>query len=119
VIYVKPVIYVKIMKVVGDTTLPVLIAFGRRILYAAHRNMIVKVKLFATLRKYLPGLEIGKPHDISIDPGTPISRLYQILGIPEKEVKLAYVNGIYCESDTILKDGDEIGIFPPIGGGCY
>jgi molybdopterin synthase sulfur carrier subunit len=79
--------------------------------------MIVKVKLFATLRKYLPNVELGKTSEFSLDPGTPIFRLYQILGIPEEDVKLAYVNGIYCESHTILKDGDEIGIFPPIGGG--
>ena len=79
--------------------------------------MIIKVKLFATLRKYLPKIELGKASEFPIEPGTSISMLYQILGIPEEEVKLAYVNGIYCESDSILKDGDEIGIFPPIGGG--
>ncbi|HSM24798.1 MAG TPA: MoaD/ThiS family protein [Anaerolineaceae bacterium] len=79
--------------------------------------MIVKVKLFATLRKYLPGLELGKTKDIQVDPGITIARLYEILEIPAEEVKLAYVNGIYYETDYILKDGDEIGIFPPIGGG--
>jgi len=81
-------------------------------------KMIVKVKLFATLRKYLPGLELGKAADINLEPDSSIADLYNFLKIPLEEIKLAYVNGIYCEPDTILKDGDEIGIFPPIGGGC-
>lgn len=81
--------------------------------------MIVKVKLFASLRKYLPGLEIGKSSDIQLEPGTSISQLYVVLGVPAEEVKLSFVNGIYCEPEIILKDGDEIGIFPPIGGGSH
>jgi len=79
--------------------------------------MIVKVKLFATLRKYLPDLELGSSKEVQVDPGTSIAELYKILSIPIEEIKLAYVNGIYCEPEYILNDGDEIGIFPPIGGG--
>ncbi len=82
-------------------------------------NMMIKVRLFATLRKYLPGLKLGESLDVEVEPGTSISQLYVVLGIPAEEVKLAYVNGIYCEPETILKDGDEIGIFPPIGGGSH
>jgi len=82
-------------------------------------KMIVKVKLFATLRKYLPDLELGSSKDVQIDHGTTIEQLYKNLGIPIEEIKLAYVNGIYCEPDYILNDGDEIGIFPPIGGGMH
>ena len=82
-------------------------------------NMIVKVKLFATLRKFLPGVELGKSSDIPLESGTSIAQLYEVLKIPAEEIKLAYVNGIYCEIDTILQDGDEIGIFPPIGGGSH
>ncbi|PKO08190.1 MAG: molybdopterin synthase sulfur carrier subunit [Chloroflexi bacterium HGW-Chloroflexi-2] len=105
------------MKVVGDIILPVLIVCGHRILYAVRDDMIVKVKLFATLRKYLPGVELGKSSDIELESGSSIAQLYDVLGIPAEEIKLAYVNGIFCEMDTELKDGDEIGIFPPIGGG--
>ena len=82
-------------------------------------KMTIKVKLFATLRKYLPGLELGKAAEIQLDSGSTIMDLYNELGIPVEEIKLAYVNGIYCEPDTILKNGDEIGIFPPIGGGSH
>ncbi len=79
--------------------------------------MIIKVKLFATLRKYIPDLKLGGSKDVQIDPGTTIEELYKNLGIPIEEIKLAYVNGIYREPEYILNDGDEIGIFPPIGGG--
>lgn len=80
-------------------------------------DMIVKVKLFATLRKYLPDLELGSSKEVPIQEGITIAGLYETLGIPIEEIKLAYVNGIYCEPDVVLNDGDEIGIFPPIGGG--
>lgn len=65
----------------------------------------------------MPNLELGSSKDVQIDPGTTIEQLYKNLGIPIEEIKLAYVNGIYCEPEYILNDGDEIGIFPPIGGG--
>ncbi|MCA1954518.1 MAG: MoaD/ThiS family protein [Anaerolinea sp.] len=32
-------------------------------------------------------------------------------------MKLCYVNGRYQEADYALNEGDEVGIFPPIGGG--
>jgi len=79
--------------------------------------IIVKVKLFANLRNYFPDLGLGKSLDVQVESNTTIARLYEILEIPAEEIKLAYVNGIYCETDYKLKDGDEIGIFPPIGGG--
>ena len=79
--------------------------------------MIIKIRLFASLRKYLPDLGLGQTKEMQVEQGISIARLYEILEIPIEEIKLAFVNGIYCEPDCILKDGDEIGIFPPIGGG--
>jgi len=79
--------------------------------------MTVKVKLFASLRKYNPELGLGESLEINLPPGSSIAQLYEKLGIPEEEVKLAFVNGLYCKRDHILSDNDEVGIFPPIGGG--
>jgi molybdopterin converting factor small subunit len=39
------------------------------------------------------------------------------LKIPVEEAKITFVNGIIQELDYEIKSGDEIGIFPPIGGG--
>lgn len=79
--------------------------------------MNVKVKLFASLRKYIPELVLGESLDVNMEAGSTIAQLYEQLGIPEEEVKLAFVNGQYRGSDYVLSDEDEIGIFPPIGGG--
>jgi len=79
--------------------------------------MKVKVKLFASLRKYIPELDLGENLDVTMESGSSIAQLYEKLGIPEDEVKLAFVNGQYRGSEYVLSDEDEIGIFPPIGGG--
>jgi sulfur carrier protein ThiS len=49
--------------------------------------------------------------------GSDISTLIAQLGIPEQEVKTVFVNHIISPPDAILKEGDEVGIFSPIGGG--
>ena len=39
------------------------------------------------------------------------------LNIPAKDAKLIFINNIRKEHDTLLQDGDRLGIFPPVGGG--
>ena len=82
-------------------------------------DMKIKVRVFATLRKYIPDLKLGQTKEMQVEEGVSIADLYKFLNIPVEEIKLAYVNGIFCEPDSILKEGDEIGIFPPIGGGNH
>lgn len=79
--------------------------------------MIVKVRVFATLRKFLPDLDLGESLDVNLEPGSTIRQLIELLGIPETEIKLAYVNGHYREWDYRLSEEDEIGFFSPVGGG--
>jgi hypothetical protein len=40
-----------------------------------------------------------------------------LLKIPPEETRITFVNGIIEAADCRLKDGDAIGIFPPIGEG--
>ncbi len=79
--------------------------------------MVVKVKLFASLRKYYPEVPLGESFDVNIESGTTIAQLYKQLGLPEELFKIALVNGLYRERDHMLTDNDELGIFPPVGGG--
>ncbi len=74
------------------------------------------VKLYATLRRYVEGARTGVPFDVDLD-GSTLSDLYAALGLPAEEVKIAYVNGRARPDDWHLEAGDEVGIFPPIGGG--
>lgn len=79
--------------------------------------MIVKVKLFATLRKYYPEVPLGESFNVTLVSGSTIAQLYEHLRIPEEQIKITLVNGLYCERTYVLSDEDEVGIFSPVGGG--
>jgi molybdopterin synthase sulfur carrier subunit len=77
----------------------------------------VHVKLFATLRRVCPDLSLGQSFRVALPEGATVADLIDELGLPEEEIKLVFVNATYRELDHILSAGDEIGIFPPVGGG--
>lgn len=79
--------------------------------------MVVKVKVFADLRQYIPELGLGESLDVKVESGVTIRQLFEQLEIPESEIKLAFVNGISREFEDILSDGDEVSFFSPVGGG--
>ena len=79
--------------------------------------MVVKVKVFADLRQYIPELGLGESLAVNVEPGTTIRQLFEQLGIPEIEIKLAFVNGISREFGHVLSENDEISFFSPVGGG--
>lgn len=73
----------------------------------------IELKLFATISRYLP----DSPDPFFVEEGVTIQDVADQLGIPKSEVKLTFVNGRLCPPGHILKDGDRLGIFPPVGGG--
>jgi len=77
----------------------------------------VQARLYATLRKYRPGVPHGQSITLHLAAGSTISDLLQELGIPEAETKQVFVNGIIREVEHHLSEGDSLGIFPPIAGG--
>lgn len=79
--------------------------------------MEVIVKLFATLNRYRPEERAGTPFRIKLSENASLDDLINILNIPPEETRILFVNGIIQEPLYKLKDGDEIGLFPPIGGG--
>lgn len=79
--------------------------------------MLVHVKLFATLARYSGGVPAGTFFDVEVPQGSVLEDLVNHLAIPPEETRIAFVNGIIQSMDWTLKTGDEIGIFPPIGGG--
>lgn len=80
--------------------------------------MKIKVKLFATLQRYAPdGETAGEPFDVELPEKSSIRDLMEQLGIREREAKVAFVNGRARASMYHLKPDDEVGIFPPVGGG--
>lgn len=77
----------------------------------------VSVRLFATLRRYYPDLDIGEAMPVEIEEEMTVADLLQQLELPEDQVKIVFVNSIVREADYELEDGDDLGIFPPVGGG--
>jgi len=53
--------------------------------------------------------------EIKVD--TSVRELLLQLKIPDESVKLVFINGVHAKPDAILRDGDRLGVFPPIGGG--
>jgi molybdopterin converting factor small subunit len=79
--------------------------------------MKVTVKLFATLTRFGQGEKAGTPFIIELSEGATLQDLVGLLKIPAEETRVIFVNGIIQEPDYKLKDKDEVGLFPPIGGG--
>lgn len=80
--------------------------------------MEVTVKLFAMLASHAPAdRRSGEPFEMTLEEGATIADLIEKLGIPERETKIAYVDGRARAKTYRLEDGAEVGIFPPVGGG--
>ena len=79
--------------------------------------MLIKVKLFASLQRYNSDMQAGQPFEVELPEKSNIGALIKHLEIRANEVKVTYVNGRARAELYRLKDGDEVGIFPPVGGG--
>ena len=73
----------------------------------------IQIKLFATLQRFMPASAENYP----IEKGTSIRTLLQQLDIPEDKARLVFIDGLKADLTTVLKGGERIGIFPPVGGG--
>lgn len=79
--------------------------------------MEIEVKLFATLRDYLPKGSSRFSCKMEIDGQTRVEEILTKLNIPEEIPKIILINGIHGKKDQILKEGDVLSIFPPVAGG--
>ncbi len=79
--------------------------------------MKITVKLYATLAHYSAGNLAGTPFEVDLPGPVQLHQLVSQLGIPDEETRVIFVNGLVHELDWVLQAGDDVGIFPPIGGG--
>ena len=79
--------------------------------------MRVRVKLFSTLSRHRPDAAMGTPFEVELCAGATIQSLLDQLQLPKAEVKVVFVQGRVREADWRLNPGDELGIFPLVGGG--
>jgi sulfur carrier protein ThiS len=81
------------------------------------RVMRVKVRLFTTLVVYVPGAKPGISFEVELLSGASLSDLINQLNLPQSEAKIIFVNGRTQPLNYQLRDNDEVGVFPLIGGG--
>ena len=80
--------------------------------------MKIEVRLYAFLARYGPSNGIGKPpQTMEVAEGTTIRELLDVLNVPAEAVKIIFVNGVHAEGGEVLKEGDRVGVFPPVAGG--
>ena len=88
--------------------------------------MQVYLKVFATLAQnlsetlksqYPQGLKAGSAVALNLPEASSIGQLVDRLELGSKGGLLLFVNGKAKQPEYVLSEGDQIGIFPPIGGG--
>lgn len=80
-------------------------------------TMQVQVKLFASLTPYVPGIKAGSSFEVDLPNGASLAELVRQLNLPEAEVKVSFVNARAQLLSYVLHPGDEVGLFPAVGGG--
>lgn len=79
--------------------------------------MEVTVRLHVSLLKFLPEACREKSVAVELSPGAKVLDIADQLNIPERYVKLIFVNGVRANKQTRLSAGDRVSLFPPVGGG--
>ena len=80
--------------------------------------MRVQVKLFATLRKYMPKGSAGDTLTVDVPEDATVSDLVATLGIPLEHARMAVAAGEQLDLAARLPSGVEINLFPPLAGGA-
>jgi sulfur carrier protein len=73
--------------------------------------MKVNVKLFAALREGRFNTEIADLED-----GSSIHDVIKKYELPYEKVAICFVNGRDADNEHVLKNGDTVSLFPPVGG---
>ena len=74
--------------------------------------MQLTVKLFAYFRE-----SRFKQQGMAFPEGTTVEDIIRSLGVPLDEVGITMINSRHCALDQVPAEGDQLAIFPAIGGG--
>ena len=74
--------------------------------------MQVTVKLFAYFRENRFRRQV-----MEFPEGTTVASIIRFLGVPIDEVGVTMINSRHCELAQVPAEGDQLAIFPNIGGG--
>lgn len=79
--------------------------------------MAVLVKLSTVLRQCIPDYDPIRGLSLEDAAGITVRQALTRAGIPVDKIKIVLVNGLAASLEDVLKDGDRLGLFPPVGGG--
>jgi sulfur carrier protein ThiS len=80
-------------------------------------RIAVLVKAYGDLRRYLPEAERDSGARLALPEGATVTQLIDMLSLPYHSAWLIGVNDAVVDLDHPLRDGDEIELMLPIGGG--
>lgn len=72
----------------------------------------IAIKLFAGL-----GESFSIPDTLDLSKAHTIREILNAIGMPEEKAAIVFVNNRHAKLDDIVKPGEILAIFPPIGGG--
>lgn len=78
--------------------------------------MKIEFRLYASLSRYMPE-EWRTSSTVEVREGITVKELLQALKVPVDAVKVFFINGVHATGDEALRDGDRVGVFPPVAGG--
>ncbi len=80
--------------------------------------MIVEIKVFSTLKRFVAGSDmLVGDNRWELPEGITARELGKTLKIPDKEIKIILINGRKADADHVLNQGDSVYIFPLLMGG--
>jgi sulfur-carrier protein len=77
--------------------------------------MKISLKCFAKLSE-ADVCDFRDGDDREVSEGETARGLIKQLGFPLEDIKIVFVNGKIVDLDTVLKDGDRLGLSPATGG---
>ena len=77
--------------------------------------MLIKVKGYASLRKYT--VDLPTEGEMDVPEGSTVDSVLRHLKIPSESEKIILVNGRHRSQDYVLQPGDILLFFPPLAGG--
>jgi molybdopterin converting factor small subunit len=77
--------------------------------------MKVNLKCFSSLTES-ESCDYRTSRTIELEDGQTVGDLANHAGIPRENVKIAFVNHRKSTFETVLRDGDQVGLAPAVGG---
>jgi molybdopterin converting factor small subunit len=77
----------------------------------------VKIKLFATLARYLPPDAENRTAELHVEEGTTTGQILDQLEIPAALAHLTMINGHQEDHEYVLQEDDLLTVFPQVAGG--